>query len=155
MAKFKNAEEAKNALPELKENKKITKLELKQYCKEQKLEMEDAEGNLINHGEHKEDKVAKKWSKLAGAFNKASKALEDAKTFMESKKERKAPGGKLSGKYEYPVDCTTSDARKKFRAAARAAAKKSAKAEAKVAEKTSHKESSKKKTKTKTKNIED
>lgn len=129
MAKFKNRDEAKAALPDLKEAHKVARIEYKKFCKEHKLEPEaDSSGN---------EKVGKKWSKLSEAVKKAREAQEACEKFIAENKPAKEKKERAS-KYEYPAGLDA-NGKKKFRAAQRAEAKRAEKGDKPAKEKKSDK----------------
>lgn len=120
MAKFANVEEAKTALPQLREDAKAARKDLKSFCKENKLDYE------VDHSA--DEKHGKKYGKLKKAVDSTKKAVESAEEFVSSNKPKKEKKERVS-KYEYPADCTSAGDKKKFRAAQRAAAKRAEKGE--------------------------
>lgn len=113
MAKAKTYEQAQEELASAKATRKECNEAMAEFLKENKLKKgEDYSG-------HSDEKIAKKWKKLAAAQTEARAAVtaaEEAEKALKPKAER-------ASKYEYPEDVVTADDRKKYRAKMRNAAK--------------------------------
>lgn len=108
--------ERKEELGTLKEDSKQARKDLKNFCKENKLDPEA------------ENADNKKFVKLKALVTKTSTDVAEAEKWLADNKEVKERAQRKSN-YEYPADCTTAADKKKWRAKARAAAKKKAKEE--------------------------
>lgn len=108
--------EVKESLGTLKDEAKQAKKDLKNFCKDQKLDPE---------AEHTGNK---KWVKLKALVDKSSKQVAEAEAWLAENKEKKE-GKPRATKYEYPAEVQTAADKKKWRAKARAEAKRKEKGE--------------------------
>jgi len=121
---FNNLEEAKAKLTQVKDDLEVQVGERKAYATEFKLKSKE---------DHSEDpKHGKKWKAFLTAEEKLRKERDQIKEWMSGNKPAKEKKER-NLKYEYPVDCTSDNDKKKYRAKMRAAANKEEKGETKKA----------------------
>lgn len=114
--KFKDIEEADEALKSAKEEREVATNELKAFKTEHKLKGDE---------EPTEEKIAKRLKKLKETQAKKREAVDAIITWKKENKPKKEPKIRET-KYDYPEGATAMD-KKKFRASARAAAKRAEK----------------------------
>lgn len=130
MAKYKNAEEANEALKAAKEEREVARTEFKDFRKENKIKQDDPPPT--------DEKLLKKYTKLLDIKTKKEKACEEIKTWLTENKPKKEKKERVS-KYDYPADASALD-KKKFRAKKRAADKAAKKKEEKGEKETKKKD---------------